>query len=131
MDQQQFASTETAQQQTDNNNSNKNNNLKVGEQEEENLQPSTPQVEDEKEILAAYEATLNFVNTPTTPISKPFSLTTTSSSTPFDINLVCDRFLRSIEDRAAIHTTLYLQGFTELNKYVIFKYKNVFFNFLF
>ncbi|XP_017490853.1 PREDICTED: ceramide-1-phosphate transfer protein-like [Rhagoletis zephyria] len=74
--------------------------------------------------MAALAATADFVNTPTTPITPHFPkpsptlmVVSSSSNSPFDINLVCDRFLRSISDKAAIDTLLYLQGFTELNKF--------------
>ncbi|KAI2802315.1 hypothetical protein RDWZM_010270 [Blomia tropicalis] len=39
------------------------------------------------------------------------------SNQHFDINLVCDSFLRSIDDKSAIDIILYLQAFAELNKF--------------
>lgn len=49
------------------------------------------------------------------PLPKPETAVVVNS-TAFDLNLVCDRFLRSINDKSAIEMPLYLQGFTELNK---------------
>ncbi len=116
------AQTQQNRNNNNNNNSSSNNNSKVGE-EQVGEPPSTPNVQDEAEIMAALAATADFVNTPTTPITPHFPkpsptlmVVSSSSNSPFDINLVCDRFLRSISDKAAIDTLLYLQGFTELNK---------------
>ena len=38
------------------------------------------------------------------------------NSKNFDINLVCNSFVRSIYDKSSIDIILYLQGFSELNK---------------
>lgn len=57
---------------------------------------------------------------PETPkvIEPKQGLTVMVSPVHFDINLVCDSFLRSIDDKSAIDVFLYLQAFSELNKQV-------------